>query len=856
LTFFLKVLGINIANNFKDNQKLIKNIFTFIAMNFISTEKQSIIKVLKFLGLFFFGLLVITSCSRLKPNGNGAVKSMEGLVVSNNFNWKTTKTIVVNIKTPVDESNQLIKIYSVDNKDLLYTGYADPTTGMITAKVTVPTSYNMVKLEYGPGNRYKPVVVGIGNDLIYDYNNFKEAAVTSSCDLSGFLTYTQGGWHAKAHGNNPGTIRDAHFAKVFPHGLVIGDPNHFIITLTSSKAVKKFLPGGGKSKVLNTSYKNPASHQKVAGNWGGQIAAAMLNVAFDAKGFLGNNNLKLGDLIFKDGTFEDMSINAFLAIANKAIGGGGMSGYKLQQIANAAELINLNFNRGANLGYFTCPPTGGTNECGCKEGMQTFTMKYNGTAPAHIEVKERKNNKVIYSGTVSPGGTFTFHGSGSNNRMDKNIDFYVDGRKNTSIHTSCSVHLYKGDVYGDFTIVDGTSKNGIHLCKQPENTCGCENQMYSLTMRFNGSSTSEIKVKEKKHHKVIYSGIVAPGSQISFTGSGHDGEMYKTIYFYKDGVKNATMSTKCGDKIKVGDSYGDFTVMAGTSKGNKPLCNGNVAPPPGSSTTDYTGTLAYEDLWPYKGDYDFNDLVINYDFSITKDVQNNVQNITATFIVYAFGASFHNGFGFQFPNVKPDQIKSVTGYNIAPNSIFSLAPNGLEKNQSKATVIVYDDSWRLMPYPGKGIGINTEMDAPFVTPDTIVMQMTFYDNGTFAPGGPVQYNTLNIGNFNPFLVVNQQRGVEVHLPNHAPTDLADKKLLGTGDDNSIPAEGRFYKTKKNLPWAINIPQVFVWPIEKQDITQTYNYFDEWAESDGTLFPDWYKDKPGYRNNNLLYTKHQ
>ncbi len=148
------------------------------------------------------------------------------------------------------------------------------------------------------------------------------------------------------------------------------------------------------------------------------------------------------------------------------------------------------------------------------------------------------------------------------------------------------------------------------------------------------------------------------------------------------------------------------------------------------------------------------------------------------------------------------------------------------------------------------------MDTPFVTPDTIVMQMTFYDNGTFAPGGPVQYNTLDIGNFNPFLVVNQQRGVEVHLPNHAPTDLADKKLLGTGDDNSIPAEGRFYKTKKNLPWGIFIAQVFVWPIEKQDITQAYNYFGEWVESHGTLFPDWYKDKPGYRNNSLLYTKHQ
>ena len=91
------------------------------------------------------------------------------------------------------------------------------------------------------------------------------------------------------------------------------------------------------------------------------------------------------------------------------------------------------------------------------------------------------------------------------------------------MHTTCSVNLYKGDVYGDFTIVDGTSKDGLHLCKQPENSCGCAKQMYSLTMRYDGSSTAQITVKEKKHNTVIYNGIVATGSEISFTGSGQIG---------------------------------------------------------------------------------------------------------------------------------------------------------------------------------------------------------------------------------------------------------------------------------------------------------------------------------------------
>ncbi len=813
-------------------------------------------KTIKLLTLLIVTFLAISSCNNPKTPQNDVVKNMEDLVVSQNFNWKTTKTISVNIKVPVDEGSQLLRVYSIDNKNLLYAGYANPGSGMIQAKITVPTSYNMVKLVYGPGNRYKDVTVGIGNELYYDYNAFKEAAASPSCDLSGFLTYSQGGWSSRPHGHNPGTILEDHFAETFPHGLVIGDPDHNTITLTSAEAVRNFLPGGGHSVVLNTDYTNPNKHQRVGGNWAGQIAAAVINVEFDKKGFLGNNSLKLGDLVFKDGPFEDMSIKNFLKLANKALGDGGLSGYTIEQIANAAELINVNFDEGANLHYFTCPSTGSPDECGCKKGLRTLTMKYNGQTAAQIVVKERHGNRELYSGTVNPGDSFTFHGSGHDNKMDVNIDFYVNGHKNTSIHTSCSVNLYKGDVYGDFTIMDGTSENGLHLCDQPTNACGCEKQMYALTMRYNGNSTAQITVKEKKHHVVIYCGILAPGSEFSFNGSDHDGKMDKTIYFYVDGVKNATMSTKCEDDIKVGKHYGDFTVVAGTSKDNKPLCNGNVTPPPGGSTTVYKGSLAYEDLWPYKGDYDFNDLVIHYNFAITKDGDENVQNITATFIIYAFGASFHNGFGFQFPNVKPNQIIRVTGYNLAANNIFTLAANGLEAGQSKATAIVYDDSWRLMPYPGKGIGVNTEMDAPFVTPDTIVMQMVFYENGAFAPGGAVKFSTLDIGNFNPFLVVNQQRGVEVHLPDHAPTDLVDSQLLGTGDDNSIPASGRFYKTAKNLPWAINIPDVFTWPIEKEDITHAYYHFADWAESSGQLFPDWYQDKPGYRNQSVLYTKNQ
>ncbi|MBU2557382.1 MAG: LruC domain-containing protein [Bacteroidetes bacterium] len=275
---------------------------------------------------------------------------------------------------------------------------------------------------------------------------------------------------------------------------------------------------------------------------------------------------------------------------------------------------------------------------------------------------------------------------------------------------------------------------------------------------------------------------------------------------------------------------------------------GSQEPP----TEQFEGTLAYEDLWPGKGDYDFNDLVIDYDFDITKNDEEIVQSITAIFVVKAFGASYHNGFGFTFPTVEPSDIVSVTGYDVVNSSVFNIAGNGLENGQSKATIIVFDDARRVMPQTTGGIGVNTQLEYDFIDPVTLVVEIVFADNA-------ITYSELNIGTFNPFLIVNTmingvpgERGLEIHLPNYEPSDLFDEQYLGQFEDDSSIAEDRYFVTENNLPWAINIAEPFDWVIEFQDITGAYNVFAEWAQSGGTNYPDWYQDETGYRNNSLIY----
>ena len=256
------------------------------------------------------------------------------------------------------------------------------------------------------------------------------------------------------------------------------------------------------------------------------------------------------------------------------------------------------------------------------------------------------------------------------------------------------------------------------------------------------------------------------------------------------------------------------------------------------------GTLAFEDLWPSKGDYDFNDMVIDYQFEIITNSFNLVDQLKCTFTLKAFGAYFHNGFGFQLPAAILASDLTVTGYSLSSGYV-TLSGNGTESGQSKATIIVFDDAYRLMPHPGNGTGVNTEQAAPYVTPVTLQITIDFKPD-TYS------YFDLDIAHFNPFIIVNQNRNVEVHLPDYPPTSLVDQSLLGTQDDKSIPSTGKYYKTQNNLPWAINIYESFAYPLEKVDVTSAHLHFVEWATSGGQSYPDWYQDKPGYRNNSLVY----
>lgn len=253
------------------------------------------------------------------------------------------------------------------------------------------------------------------------------------------------------------------------------------------------------------------------------------------------------------------------------------------------------------------------------------------------------------------------------------------------------------------------------------------------------------------------------------------------------------------------------------------------------------GTLAFEDLWPHRGDYDFNDLVVDYNFNQITNADNKVVEIDASLTVRAIGASSRNGFALML-NTSNTNIKSVTGQSLVKD-IFSIAANGAENRQAKAVIPVFDDAFTFI---GKNGFVNTVQGEAYTNPKTATINIKL--------NTPVAISDFGTPPYNAFIVIDSDRTKEVHLPGSAPTELADVNLFGTEDDNSNLAIAKYYMSDKYLPWAINLPVQFNYPSEKQDITKTHLMFNPWAVSRGYNFMDWYVNKSGYRDDSKIYKK--
>ena len=287
---------------------------------------------------------------------------------------------------------------------LTYSGTGTATIN-VKANVAIPQGTRYV-YKAGSNLKQKLVLATPAFDMKEETATVKWYTKPSQCDLNGFTTFTQGGWGSPSN-STPGKIRDLYFSTIFPSGLTVG--GNFTIKLTSATAVKNYLPDGTTPAVLTQNYIDPTTSINVLA---GQLTALKLNIYFDAAGKIGTNSTDLGALIIATGPFTGMTVNAFLSLAEQALGGGSLSGFTLSQYNDAATAINENFDNGTvDNGFLSC------EEQVCENTVGSYVyrdLNVNGTkdsgepgiAGAVVELVQ--GTTVLATATTDANGHYSF----------------------------------------------------------------------------------------------------------------------------------------------------------------------------------------------------------------------------------------------------------------------------------------------------------------------------------------------------------------------------------------------------------------------------------------------------------------
>ncbi len=500
------------------------------------------------------------------------------------------------------------------------------------------------------------------------------------------------------------------------------------------------------------------------------------------------------------------------------------------------------------------------------------TLENQGTLSA--EKMKINNSNFLNLGTVTLSDYFKINtGNGTNlGTLTIAKEFNLDSSSDIFENFGDVTAEHESEIYGTLYNFDGTMHFGDDLKlgggSDIQNDCKIiVDKDLELNDEFDNNGYIECsKEFEIKSGSVLTMGA---GSLVSTEDLKHYGDIAGPTSSYAKVEINDKTELKSGSsvtgKVDICDADGTIETNSGTIGGDVTYCENevpNTSCMPGNGGTndqdsdgipdtldEYPtdpdrafnsyypnaggyGSFAFEDLWPDMGDYDFNDLIVNFQYQTVTNANNGIVDLITRFKIRAAGATYNNGFGFAF-DALPSTVASVTGTQLVGSGI-TLASNGLEDGHlTQSVVIVYDMINTYTGYPM----MNTDPNAPTIDIPLTTVTINF--------NTPQQ--TIGTEPFNPFIYIDQTRGREVHMINYPPTQLVDPIYFGTGDDASVPTSLIFYKTVDNYPFALETPVPLDYPIEKTDIVNAHLKFAPWAESSGANYQNWYEDQGGYRD---------
>ena len=241
----------------------------------------------------------------------------------------------------------------------------------------------------------------------------------------------------------------------------------------------------------------------------------------------------------------------------------------------------------------------------------------------------------------------------------------------------------------------------------------------------------------------------------------------------------------------------------------------------GKTSHTLKGIYAFEDLWPSRGDYHMNDVMVRLDYEKRFTVKGILEE---SFLLKTFRNQAANDNGLALTLTGKAAGAKITCSTCAPGSDEFVAADFAREGD----VLLLTDNVKTST--GTIYKITAKYDTPIAT-----------DSGSEVR--PFIYRTDRAG---------LQPGMrwEVHIPYEAPTERIDWSLFGTGDDRSVPTEGRYYVRENKYPFAFflagatdsDLSPLLDPANEKTPVDELFPAYSEWVLSGGSSQADWYKKK--------------
>lgn len=230
-------------------------------------------------------------------------------------------------------------------------------------------------------------------------------------------------------------------------------------------------------------------------------------------------------------------------------------------------------------------------------------------------------------------------------------------------------------------------------------------------------------------------------------------------------------------------------------------------------------TVMFEDYFPIKGDYDFNDFVANYRSVATISKQSShVISMTFEVKVRALGGMFPYEAYLKLHGMK---LGDVGGGFVGDGvELISSANN--------------DVRVRIADYATPPAGakyLNTDPEEAKV-PVADLRTVTFTVGANNDKGTGVSQKHIKID----FYLKGKGHGNAEYEIHQRGFEAIEKGLYPSTGLGSVP-----YTTTDNFVWGITVPGNISHAIEAENFLKAYPEFASWAESGGVSHTDWYKN---------------